>query len=166
MITQHARLNSILALLPTPRIALDLGCGACTDLISANFYGAEWVVGVDHDLLALRWAKRLNTPRLWLVHADIAHLPLTETFDLVLVRHPDVVRSRPAWLAALNALPRLSVRRGHILLTTYEQHEIDWIQVTVQAVAPNLTPIPLPDERLAPVGLAGRDRFYRVYRCA
>lgn len=163
MRTESARLASLLALFPTPHTVLDLGCGACTDLPNVNFYGAQRVIGVDRDPLMLRWAKRLNDPRLYLVYGNVAHLPFVAAADLIIIRHPDAVQSRPAWATALATLPGLIRQGGHILLTAYEWHEIDWIKATIQAAAPTLIPFPLPDQRLFPAGLAGRDRFCRAY---
>lgn len=164
MFANAGRLNSLRALLPQPRTVLELGCGACTDIPLVDCFGADLLIGVDYDLIALRWANGLNAgPRLQLVYADITQLPFNYRFDMVVIRHPDVVLSVAAWSAAIIQLPVNLKRGGHALITTYDLYEYEWVVGMVSQNVPSLTRLTLPHDQLAPVGIAGRDRFYVVY---
>ena len=114
-------------------------------------------VGVDIDLAALRTRPVAN-----LLQADITHLPLRKHFDLVLVRHPDIDKHPRDWRMALTGVPGWLAPQGCLLLTTYNAAEMDLMRGWL--LNSPLKPSVLPESRLAPVGVAGRDRYALMYR--
>lgn len=160
------RLYGIIDQLPViglpPRL-LNVGCGdfPCAATLSTALPG--WMlVGVDRDGDALRCAGspngRNNTGAL-LIQADARDLPvvLGAQFGVILVRHPDLFRSRAAWLAALVELVHLLAPDGVLVITLYAPEEVELIH------AADLLPLATLDEAYLPrVDIAGRDRFVRV----
>jgi SAM-dependent methyltransferase len=136
---------------PAPRSILDIGCGDCRDVPAYRDVLSDVpIVGIDQDRSALHLAHRHNVLA---VEANIATLPLQSTFDLVLMRHPDLDRHRADWENVLHVVSRW--QNSILLITTYSAAEMDQIQ----HMLPFLT---MPDD-LAPPGLAGRDRFAAIY---
>ena len=157
------RLRSVLLQLPTPRDArriLNVGCGAYP--CARTLHGARpgWVRwGVDWDGDALRRARQAD-PGLRLVQADARHGPgvLRTTFGLVVVRHPDLFRHRAAWERIMATLPDLLAPGGALLITLYAPEEVALVQDVER-----LPVWPVDEGRLAPVDLAGHDRFVVAY---
>lgn len=137
------------------RRVLEVGCGADPAPLAGKI-----ALGLDIDGAALRAARRADPARR-LVQADARTLPglLHTHFDLVLVRHPDVQRSRAAWTAILPALSGCLVPGGVLLITLYALDEVELVDAL-----PMPPRWPLDDAALAPPDLAGRDRFVRAYR--
>lgn len=156
-----ARLRSALIQIPldglSPRL-LDVGCGAypAADTLRGTLPG--WTLyGVDVDVDALRRA-RLRAPDLHLIQADARGLPalLRATFGLILVRHPDLYRNRAAWSRIIPALPVLLGPGGVLLVALFAPEEVDIIR------ALDLPPA-FPLDGLAPVDLAGQDRYLLAF---
>jgi SAM-dependent methyltransferase len=162
----QTRLLSLLTLLrlqlslpPRPTI-VDLGCGEGADaaMYHAGFPGAR-LIGVDLDRAALRLAHRCRLYSL-LLEADAAAVPLIACGDLILIRHPDVGRHPTGWAAVLAGVSRLvrpAQPPGIVLITTYAGAEIATLRPWLP---PSWVEVGLPLERLAPVGLQGRDRAW------
>jgi SAM-dependent methyltransferase len=158
-----ARLVSILRQLPRPRRALEVGCGACPGLAVIAASGLM-AVALDLDLAALRRAWRQH-PGLRLVQADSARLPFRrrfDLFDLIMVRHPDLDRSREGWQRTFQDMPGWLSDSGLMVVSAYSAPEIDlargWLATG------GLVPVPLTVDHLIPPGLSGRDRFVVVCR--
>lgn len=157
------RLASILRQLPpitTPR-ALNTGCGAFPAAHTLRQQYPAWVLyGLDRDPAALRAAQQ-SDPALRLIRADALVLPslLHTRFGLVLVRHPDLFRHREMWLTVLRRLPALLAPDGVLLVTVYAPEEIDLLR-TLEFPSP----LPLSEQNLAPVDLAGQDRYVCAWR--
>lgn len=171
--TNHsARLFSLLQQIPVPRRALDLGCGddhepgeylASLCARSANTHSAEsQLIGLDQDLSRLRSLHRRKGG--WLVQADLTRLPFGTqlTFDLILIRHPDIDNSREGWKQAMMAIPGRLSDRGFLLITSYSVGEME--QIHSWLTTPSLLSYPLALDRLPPPDLAGRDRFVIAYQ--
>ncbi len=152
------RLMSLLRSLNLPNCAhiLDVGCAAWRDLpVYCAVFSTARIVGLDRDIAGL-----VAAPQGCRVQADMNQLPFRGGFDLVLVRHPDLDRSRSAWGHFLRHAP---LNEGGILLiSTYTLPEIEQVRGWLLDAA-SLSAAPLAGERLAPPGLAGRDRFVLVY---
>lgn len=159
------RLQSALLALHPPgdapvRRVLEVGCGADVSVKALRrVYPSAVLFGLDRD-----WRVVPRIPAAFTFVADAARLPLARhvQFDLVLIRHPDVYRSRTGWLAVCAALPPRVTPGGYVLVSCYERAELRQIeralaQDGVQGVA-------LPAQRLAPVDLAGRDRYIQAFR--
>lgn len=151
------RLRSVLRQLPLdglpPRL-LEIGCGDDP----AEILPGWTYYGLDRDGPALR---RVSRPRL--IQADVVSLPglLHTRFGLILLRHPDLVRHRAAWSAAIPRLPRLLAPGGLLLITVYAPEEVEIVR------ALPLPPVyPLDAGSLAPCDLAGHDRFALATRTA
>jgi len=155
-----ARLNSILGQLPLPKTVLELGCG--DHAAPLLYYAARpsiMLVGVDHDPTTL-YAS--HDPQIYLVRADIAHLPFNMRFDLVVARHPDIDRHAVSWQTVITNAPALLSKGGLLLITTYALPEIETVDRWIQSTS--LTQFPMMVERLIPPGIQGRDRFIRCWR--
>ena len=154
----HPRLASILGHLPPitrPR-ALNVGCGTYPSAHTLRRKHPAWALyGLDPDPVALRVARQSDAA-LRLIHADALHLPglLRTRFGLILVRHPDLFRSREVWRTIMGRLPALLAPDGVLLVTVYAPAEVDLLH-TFRLPAP----LPLRDQHLAPVNLAGQDRY-------
>ncbi len=156
------RLESILKQLPAAPVprALSVGCGVFPDALTLRRVCPAWTLyGVDVDGVALRQARSYD-PGLCLLQADMRSLPdvLRLPFGLVLVRHPDLFRHPQAWQAALPRLPQMLAPGGMLLVTLYSPDEA--AMLAGFALPP---PHPLNDGALAPVDLAGRDRYVRLF---
>ncbi len=161
------RLQSALLALP-PAVAgpvrrvLEVGCGADVSVLALRrVFPSAALFGLDRD-----WRVVSRVPAAFTFVADAARLPLAQhiRFELVLIRHPDVYRSRTGWLAACATLPARVTPGGYVLVSCYERAELRQIeraltQGGVQGVA-------LPAQRLAPVDFAGRDRYIQAFRAA
>lgn len=158
---QTSRLYSILALLPPPRIALELGCGEWRDF---GVYRAVWpaarLVGIDDDASALRKAHARGAR---VVCGSVTRPPLRGPFDLILARHPDLDARRADWLAAFAALGQYLVKGGMFLATAYSPGESEQIQQGL-AGNPTLRGVPLSDEMLTATEPDGRDRYILLYQ--
>ncbi|NDJ77328.1 MAG: class I SAM-dependent methyltransferase [Chloroflexi bacterium] len=157
------RLRSVLEQLPganlPPRL-LNVGCGAY--LCARTLHGARpgWArYGLDWRAAALREAHE-REPDLRLVQADARELPglLHTRFGLVLARHPDLYRQRAAWAVILPALLDLLAPGGVLLVTVYGAEEIELLDTWALPPGP-----PLDHTLLAPVDLAGQDRFVLAF---
>ncbi|MBN2470406.1 MAG: hypothetical protein JXN59_06760 [Anaerolineae bacterium] len=156
--------SALLALRPlngTPvRRVLEVGCGADVSVKALRrVFPTAALFGLDRD-----WRVVPRHPAAFTFVADAARLPVARhvQFDLVLIRHPDVYRSRTGWLAACAALPARVTPGGHLLVSCYESTELRQIeraltQDGVQGVA-------LPVQRLLPVDLSGRDRYILAFQ--
>jgi trans-aconitate methyltransferase len=156
------RLRSVLDQLPSndSRVVLNVGCGTFPSARTLHGARPGWaLVGVDVDENALRRARH-TWPDLRLLCADAIHLSglLRARFGLILVRHPDVIRHRATWSRIIAALPNLLAPGGVLLVTVYAPEEVEVI--CALALPP---PFVLDERVLAPVDLAGRDRFPLVY---
>ena len=139
---------------------LEVGCGSQVSVEALHrVYPAAALYGLDRD-----WRVVGNGTAVRTFVADAARLPLARhiQFDLILIRHPDVYRSRTGWLAACAVLPGWIRTGGHLLVSCYESAELRQIE---QALAGNgAWSVPLPAQRLAPVDLSGRDRFLMAFQ--
>jgi SAM-dependent methyltransferase len=157
-----ARLRSALRQLPLagmPARALDIGCGANAaanvlhDLLPGwTFYGID----IDHD--ALKHAQ-VGFPAQYLIQADARTLPglFRACFGLIVLRHPDLYRHRAAWKQIIPVLPALLAPGGSLLIALYAPEEVELIRGLP-------LPPPYPLNGLAPVNLAGQDRYLLVFR--
>lgn len=156
------RLESILNQLPAVPVtrALSVGCGIFPSALTLRRARPGWTLyGVDLDGVALRQA-RAHDPALHLLQIDIRDLPdvLRVPFGLILVRHPDLFRHPQTWEATIPRLPQMLSPGGTLLVTLYSPHEA--------AVLAGFTlppPFKLDEGALAPVDLAGRDRYVRLF---
>jgi SAM-dependent methyltransferase len=193
MRSELARFSTALTALPLDparvRRVLEVGCGTfATAAILRGAFPAALVIGVDHDpgvlrsqpgtavlvqnLMTCLESRGSNTgePGGFIqgisldctLAADAARLPLAAhvRFDLIVVRHPDVARLPDRWRAVCAALPGRLTRQGVVLITTYTPDEQAWMQTALRRHG--LLPQPVSPD-LAPVDLAGHDRFVRVY---
>jgi SAM-dependent methyltransferase len=156
-----ARLRSALAQIPLdglpPRV-LNVGCGIYPSARTLREALPGWALyGVDLDGEALRRARR-QTPDLHLIQADARCLPalLRTSFGLIVVRHPDLYGSRAAWSQIISALPALLTPRAALLITVYAPEEAEVIRALT-------LPPAYPLDGLAPVDLAGHDRYVLVF---
>jgi SAM-dependent methyltransferase len=150
----------LMDLKPTDRV-LDLGCGDCPDI--ASYCQPDWppnavTVGIDLDFQALRSAAKRN---IHIAQADFRQLPFSVRFDLILIRHPDVVRNETAWRYAISQLPICLSATGVVVITTYSVAEMDTLRGWL--VRGSLKPLALDTSRLRATGLAGRDRLVTAY---
>jgi trans-aconitate methyltransferase len=156
-----ARLRSALAQIPLaglpPRL-LNVGCGAYHSAEALREALPGWAhYGVDLDGEALRRARH-QTPDLRLVQADARRLPalLRTSFGLILIQHPDLYQCRAAWNQIIPALPALLAPGGALLIALYASEEVDIIRTLA-------LPPAYPLNGLAPVDLAGHDRFLLAF---
>ncbi len=165
------RLASLLRQFPSPRRALELGCGdspALEMVLPESSPVLYLMIGVDRDLAPLRRARRQDSARylvqadLHLVQADAARLPFRCRFDLILVRHPDIDQNHLTWKPTIQKAIDWLAESGLFLITTYSVSEIEsagrWLAEAGR------TPIGCDERRLIPAGLDGRDRYMLVYR--
>lgn len=105
-----------------PRRVLSVGCGTCEEgeaLVQAlGGPQALQLVGVDLDETAIEEARR-RLPIGTFLCADAARLPTRwrGSFDLVLVRRPDLLAQPQRWREVLAALPGLLGPGGQLILT-------------------------------------------------
>jgi len=114
--------------------------------------------GIDIDGSALQRA-RATFPAQHLIQADARSLPglLHTRFGLILLRHPDLYRHRAAWMRIIPTLPALLAPGAALLIALYAPEEADLIR--------KLTlPPAYPLNGLAPVNLAGQDRYLLAFR--
>lgn len=159
------RLASALIQLPAahPSRALDVGCGDCVSLYALRHARPGWTfVGLDLDCTALRLAHQRD-PDLRLICADARTLPglLRAHFGLILVRHPDLFRRAAVWRAVIARLPALLAPGGTLLITVYAPEDLDRLAGLALPA-----PLALDERALAPVDMAGHDRYVRAYRAA
>jgi len=112
-----------------PVRVLSVGCGTCEEgealMEALGGVGVMEMVGVDLDEAAIREAqRRFPTGRFFC--ADAAHLPLewNNTFDLVLVRRPDLLAQPQRWRMVFDCLPTLLAPGGRLLLTLVGGSEV------------------------------------------
>jgi SAM-dependent methyltransferase len=146
-----ARLQSILTALPvTPKTLIELGCGEWEiGTILQNIFPGTRLFGAD--------VRPLDEYQAGFVHADINALPFGCTFDLVLIRHPDVHRSGAVWQACMSGIARWITPGGALLITTYSAPEAELIRAWLPG---SLRPIPIDPARLAAVNRIGQDRYF------
>ena len=161
MNSDTARLVSVLRQLPAPRRVLDLGCGDCRDVVA--YYESGWladthVVGIDLDFRGL---AKIGGRTIHLAQADFRQLPLSASFDLILIRHPDIARNKVAWQYAVKQLSEWLSGNGAVLISTYSVPEMDMIRDWLRGTA--FRSFALDMTNIVPPGLAGRDRFLMVY---
>jgi hypothetical protein len=149
------RLVSILALLPVPRFALEIGCGVYPASQCCATIGSRWIA-LDPYLPSLHEARQRG-PQVWLIQADGCALPLNASFDLILIRHPDLDRASDSWHYILKSASQWLSPGGMLAVTLYSYAERDQVRAW-------LNPLSLrcefpPERDLCPPGLAGRDRF-------
>ncbi|MBX3061442.1 MAG: class I SAM-dependent methyltransferase [Anaerolineae bacterium] len=156
---QSERLRSLLRQCGEPRRILDAGCGDCADseILCACFPNSA-IVGVDFDAAALQLA-RMHIPSLLLMQADLNRLPLNSTFDLILIRHPDVYRRADEWRRTLANLGNFIAPTGMLLVTTYNSNEM----MLVETMITHLQVVPLDIDELEPVNLHGRDKVASLF---
>jgi len=156
------RFAALLRLLPanTVRSVLEPGCGVFE---SAPFLRAAFphalLIGVDYDRYAIGAHARQSAAIL--IEADIRALPFRAAFDLVVIRHPDVHRSRVSWETLIGSLTRWTNSGGYVLVTTFtiEEHE------RVRAWLPdNFCVIPVERAALPAADVVARDRFVLLAR--
>lgn len=143
-----ARCESLLrAISITPRTILEAGCGNWeTRPILLRCFPNARLVGVDLRPLHLTG----------FVQADIRALPFKNSFDLLLIRHPNIHRSRETWQPFLSQVDRWLSPGGMFLITVYSAAEAE----LMRAWLPPLKLVPIESGRLAPVNLAGQDRYF------
>ncbi len=156
------RFAALLRLLPADavRSVLEPGCGVFE---SAPFLRAAFpyalLIGVDRDRYAIGAHARQSAAIL--IEADIRALPFRAAFDLIVIRHPDVHRSRASWEALIRSLSRWIASGGYVLVTTFtlEEHE------RVRAWLPDgLRVIPVERAALPAADAVARDRFVLLAR--
>ena len=157
-----ARLHSLLRQLPlaSGHNILSVGCGVFPESLTIRTTLPGWTLyGLDLDVDALRRAHQRD-PGLHLIQADASHLPglLHARFNLILARHPDIFRHERAWKRILCALPEMLTPGGSLLVTLYAPEEASLVRALSLP-----SPYPLAQDKLAPVDLAGRDRFALAY---
>ncbi len=89
--------------------------------------------------------------------ADLAH----ETYDFILIRHPDIVLARTAWEATLRACAAALRTGGLLIVTTELLADAAFIDGVLGALALRLregSPY-----TAAPVALSGADRYILIY---
>ncbi|HLY28335.1 MAG TPA: class I SAM-dependent methyltransferase [Aggregatilineales bacterium] len=148
-----ARLRSILARLPTPRLALEIGCGGRPGSDAST--GESWI-DFDLDLSALRSARR-RFPSNRYLQANGCWLPFATHFDLILIRHPDLEQYPDSWQAILESVPAILNPSGSLVVTVYSFSELEHIRRWLK-YGPLRCELP-PERELDAPGLAGRDRF-------
>ncbi len=152
-----ARFESLLAAIPIqPQITLNAGCGLYLEAASVR---ARWPdalhLGVDVALDDLHQVK----PGVARIQAKLEYLPLRCCTQVVLVRHPDIIRRRAGWAHFFQHLPSLVSQGGYLLVTTYSPLELETLTQLV-----NLPRHPLTESQLASVNLAGQDKYPLLYR--
>jgi hypothetical protein len=93
------------------------------------------------------------------IQANLQRLPLRCCVDVVLVRHPDIIRRWAGWAHFFQHLPSVLRPGGYLLVTTYSPLELETLTQMV-----NLPRHPLTESQLAPVNLAGQDKYPLLYR--
>jgi SAM-dependent methyltransferase len=101
-----------------PASVLDAGCGTGRVAIELARRGIE-VVGVDADGSMLATARRLAPDLDW-VHADLAHLALDRTFDLVVMAGNVPLFTPPGTTAAVVAGCARHLDTGGLLVAGFQ----------------------------------------------
>lgn len=128
-------------LLPKLRVA-DLGCGTGRLAIEIASW-ADWVVGVDRDVEALKRARRRSKHRgvanvRWR-DGDLEHLPLADaSVDLALMSQILHCLEDPA--AALSEARRILAPGGRILVLDLRRHEETWVRSRLHHIHPGFMP--------------------------
>ena len=101
-----------------PRSVLDAGCGTGRVAIELSRHGVE-VVGVDVDCSMIDEARR-RAPELDWAEADLAHLSLRRTFDLVVLAGNVLLFTRPGTEGAVTAACAGHVAAGGVLVAGFQ----------------------------------------------
>ncbi|MFP4321927.1 MAG: hypothetical protein ACLFTK_05680 [Anaerolineales bacterium] len=150
------RFYSLLTIIPEPpKRTLNAGCGLYTE---ADIIVRHWPDAL-HIGLDVNWPDlNLIRERISPVQANLQALPFRCHFDLVVVRHPDIIRRPVSWRAFFETTPAILAPKGYLLVTTYSLRERDAVRATVP-----LARLIIDETQLAPVNLAGQDKYPLLY---
>ena len=139
-------------------IVLDLGCGNadCLSVVNSHYRNAV-CFGLDRVLVDLHQVGDWVYP----VQADIRAMPFRlDVFDLVISRHPDLIRNRETWRTAFLSVHKLLKVSGWWLITCYTLPELEQTCDILES-CPRLRwhTMQSDNHRLYPPDLVGHDRY-------
>ncbi|NDJ53710.1 MAG: class I SAM-dependent methyltransferase [Chloroflexi bacterium] len=120
---------------------------------------------VDQDVDVCRRLQdqfRANN-RVRISHAEASDA-LTEadaTYDLIILRHPNISENKTSWFGALRLVPQALKAEGHFVVTLYDLAELDLLQEAT-AHSP-LREKPGAPYTQVPIALRGQDRYIQIY---
>lgn len=136
------------------------------DPLAELFSGAVLTL-VDRDEAALnRVCNPASAERLRPVRSGLVDLPdlASGPYNLILIRHPDIVQARAAWEAGLRACQAVLARRGVLVTSTRELADAAFINEKLAALG-----LVLRDGSpytLEPVAFDGSDRYILIHEAA
>ncbi len=149
------------------RTILDIGCGQgheCRELL--DVFQAATLIAVETDEDAVRQAQTVLSDlraRATVIHGDAAALSTLApgTYDLIVIRHPDVDRQPGKWNAIFKAAVEQVRARGFAIVTTYTLPEAAFVNESLEVL--RLKMLPGSPYSALPVAMTGIDRYILIY---
>jgi 16S rRNA G1207 methylase RsmC len=147
------------------RAILDAGsgqCNECIELLQLFPNATLTILDIDQEVLECIPAINTEVSRVSVIVGSIHKIEelAPGSYDMVIVRNPDIDRNRVIWELGFHAITRVLESNGLLIITVYSLHEMEDIEGILYSTNLDLMPVQV----VTPVALLGNDRYILVSR--